>query len=290
MNFQKVYIEPTLGDRVRAFCRTTLMSCGLWLVVAAVLLRIFPHLSEPLGNIRPLLSLAGLLFLIPAVVLAKWGRSKVVSCAKVQTPLVGSWTAVSSPATRVPSHGTHQFGQTWAIDLVKTSSVNEGPKFTILGGMARPEAFESFGEPVYAASSGTVVYKYGKYRDHRCRNSWITLPYLVVESFIRGLLGSRLIFGNLVVIQMDSGGYQAFAHLKNSSICVGSGQRVVAGDKIAEVGNSGNSSEPHLHFQLMSRRKPAFSVGLPLVFEGAEIPKRGEKVSWNRIMIGEQSD
>ncbi|MER8026783.1 M23 family metallopeptidase [Glutamicibacter protophormiae] len=266
------------------------MSCGLWLIVVAVFLRIFPGLAEPLGNVRPLISLAGLIFLVPAVILAKWGRSKVASCANVCAPLVGSWTAVSSPATRVPSHGTHQFGQTWAIDLVKTPSGNDGPKFTILGGMARPEEFESFGEQVYAASSGTVVYEYGKYRDHRCRNSWIALPYLVVESFIRGLLGSGLIFGNLVVIQMDSGGYQAFAHLKKSSICVTTGQRVVVGDKIAEVGNSGNSSEPHLHFQLMSRRKPAFSVGLPLAFKGGEIPKRGERVSWNRIAIGDESD
>jgi murein DD-endopeptidase MepM/ murein hydrolase activator NlpD len=48
------------------------------------------------------------------------------------------------------------------------------------------------------------------------------------------------------------------------------------GQLLAECGNSGNSSEPHLHFQLMDTARTAFATGLPFRFAGYEIPKNGE--------------
>jgi len=49
------------------------------------------------------------------------------------------------------------------------------------------------------------------------------------------------------------------------------GERVTAGTQLAEVGYSGNSSEPHLHFQLMDRARAAEASGLPFRWSSIEI-------------------
>lgn len=68
---------------------------------------------------------------------------------------------------------------------------------------------------------------------------------------------AMLPFGNYVVIKHNDSTYSLYAHLKPGSIIVKEGQKVKAGQKIGAVGNSGNSTEPHLHFQL-TRFNPEF--------------------------------
>ena len=60
------------------------------------------------------------------------------------------------------------------------------------------------------------------------------------------------------------------AHLKKGSATVQIGDRVTAGERLGEVGNSGNTSEPHLHIHAVD---PATGVGIPLVFDGV-VPVR----------------
>ncbi|MGH2980455.1 MAG: M23 family metallopeptidase, partial [Solirubrobacterales bacterium] len=59
--------------------------------------------------------------------------------------------------------------------------------------------------------------------------------------------------------------------LKRGSIRVAEGDTVRPGDLIAECGNSGNSSEPHVHMQLMDRPEALIAAGLPVTFERFEI-------------------
>ena len=56
------------------------------------------------------------------------------------------------------------------------------------------------------------------------------------------------------------------AHLRQGSVAVGQGQQVAAGDTLGRCGNSGNTSEPHLHFHLQD--SPVFGQGngLPAFF------------------------
>ncbi len=56
--------------------------------------------------------------------------------------------------------------------------------------------------------------------------------------------------GNYLAIKHDNGYFSYYAHLKKNSATVKVGDRVVEGQKIAAVGSSGNSSDPHLHFEL----------------------------------------
>jgi len=69
-----------------------------------------------------------------------------------------------------------------------------------------------------------------------------------------------------------TGTYLIFAHLKINSIRVKTGDIIEVGTTIAQVGNSGTTSEPHLHIQ-HQKNNPIDSViviadeGLPIIFE-----------------------
>lgn len=56
--------------------------------------------------------------------------------------------------------------------------------------------------------------------------------------------------GNYIIVKNDDGNYALYAHLLASSIKVHAGQRVERGQILAAVGNTGNSTCEHLHFQL----------------------------------------
>jgi hypothetical protein len=76
--------------------------------------------------------------------------------------------------------------------------------------------------------------------------------------------------GNHVIMQSDSGIYALFAHIRKGSIRVKKGERVKTGDLIAAIGNSGNTIQPHLHFQLMKENSPFTTPPLPFVFTAYE--------------------
>lgn len=172
----------------------------------------------------------------------------------------------------MPSHGVRTHGQAYAIDVLQPSPLGTSKRIPWAPISRAPQAFSCFGEPVHAAADGTVVVAFGAVRDHRSRTSWLSLAYLlIVEGVLRSLGGVPALFGNHVVVEHGDGSFSAYAHLRRRSLRVQVGQQVSAGDVLAEVGNSGNSSEPHLHFQLMDRRRPAEAAGLPFRLLGIEI-------------------
>ncbi|MGH3993195.1 MAG: hypothetical protein ACRDSN_12125, partial [Pseudonocardiaceae bacterium] len=80
------------------------------------------------GDIDPL-ALAGFVLLV--VGLACYFRLGTVRGApvRVQLPVTGRWVALNSPANRVPSHGVHAYGQTYALDLVHEPPDRPRPAF-----------------------------------------------------------------------------------------------------------------------------------------------------------------
>jgi murein DD-endopeptidase MepM/ murein hydrolase activator NlpD len=73
--------------------------------------------------------------------------------------------------------------------------------------------------------------------------------------------------GNVVIIDHGNNQFGYYAHLKPFTVTVKVGARVKAGEVLGEVGNSGDSPEPHLHFHVMTNADPNEADGVPVVFE-----------------------
>jgi len=186
----------------------------------------------------------------------------------VQPPVRGRWVAVNSPASAVPSHGVRTYGQAYAIDLAFDPAESPRPAFGGPRAMPPASGYPALGAPVLAMLDGVVVRASGWRRDHRARaNTW-GVAYMMLEGMLREIGGPGFIVGNHVTIRGDDGVYALVAHLQQGSVTARRGQRVVAGQQIGRCGNSGNSSEPHVHAQLMDRASLWTAQGLPLEFAG----------------------
>lgn len=194
-------------------------------------------------------------------------------------PVRGRYRALNSPADKVPSHGLHAYGQTYAVDLLHVPSGDGDLKVDGWVKVNPAADYPGFGEPILSPVDGEVVRAHDRARDHGSRMSWGALAYMMtVESFAREVRGPKGILGNHLVIRTDSSPgvgapqaddrYVALAHLKRGSLRVGPGDRVVRGEAVAELGNSGNSSEPHIHVQVMDHPNLLLAAGLPMAFDG----------------------
>lgn len=196
----------------------------------------------------------------------------------VTSPVHGRWQALNSPASNVPSHGIRMYGQTYAIDLVADPHDRPRPVFGEGPAMRHPRDYPALGEPVFAMIDGIVVRASGWRRDHRSRSSLLALLYLMVEGAVRELGGPGFILGNHVIIRAADGTHAAIAHLQRDSVSVRVGEAVAAGQQIGRCGNSGNSSEPHVHAQLMDRRSLLTAQGIPMAFADIAIEDSPERV------------
>ncbi|MFD4263562.1 M23 family metallopeptidase [Streptomyces sp. NPDC058534] len=197
---------------------------------------------------------------------------------EVGPPVTGRWSALNSPADRTPSHGVHAYGQTFAIDLVAEPKPGARPGFRVLWPLARRNRdFPAFGAPLLAVADGTVVRVSDTQRDHLSRNSLPALLYLMIlEGSVRELGGVRRIVGNHVVVDLGDDTHALYAHVQRGSPAVREGDRVTAGQVLGRCGNSGNSTEPHVHFQLMDGPDPDTARGIPFTWRGIGVPRNGE--------------
>jgi len=78
---------------------------------------------------------------------------------------------------------------------------------------------------------------------------------------------TNAVAGNFVTIDHGKGEYSVYCHMKEGSICVQRGDRVKKGMVIGQVGNTGNSGAPHLHFQLMDSADFLTANGHPFMIE-----------------------
>lgn len=196
-------------------------------------------------------------------------------------PFTGTWMAQNSPARRVPSHGIDLFGERYAIDFVavddrgRTAGIRD---WRTAFATEPAERFYAFGLPVLAPVDGTIVAVHDGEVDHEGRRSQLALvPYALTQ-------GSRLregmngLAGNHVIIRVrDSQTFVALAHLRVGSFRVAVGDDVTTGQPLAECGNSGNSTEPHVHLQVMDSDDLSVAQGLPMAFRNFREKQRGEK-------------
>jgi murein DD-endopeptidase MepM/ murein hydrolase activator NlpD len=75
------------------------------------------------------------------------------------------------------------------------------------------------------------------------------------------------VLGNHVILDLGAGVYAFYAHIEKGSIRVAEGQHVKRGDVLGKLGNSGNTSAPHLHFHLMEGPSALASNGIPYLID-----------------------
>ena len=94
---------------------------------------------------------------------------------------------------------------------------------------------------------------------------------LVVEGFVRQVAGARWILGNHVVVATDDGDHAVLAHLRRGSVAGRTGDVMRRRQKLGEAGNSGASSEPHLHIHAQTRGTAAAPLSgrpVPILLAG----------------------
>ncbi len=193
-------------------------------------------------------------------------------------PLAGSFRARNSPARRVPSHGTDLMGTTFAIDFIPVDEDGRSAPWTwrAVAATERPETFVGFGTHLMAPATGRVVVTHDGEDDHAARRSQLTLLAYMAGQPRRIRRGAGAIAGNHVVVAMGGyGPYVLVSHLRKGSVSVGVGDVVERGQVIGQCGNSGNSTQPHVHVQATDSVDWPRAHGLPLAFQtaaGVELP------------------
>jgi len=197
-------------------------------------------------------------------------RSSGAQEIELSLPFAGLWLARNSPARRVPSHGSDLFGERYAIDFIgvddrhRTASIRD---WRTVFATEPPKRFFAFGRPILAPGSGTVADVHDSEFDHEGRRSQLALVPYALGQVARLRQGVGAIAGNYVTISLLEGGsFVALVHLQAGSIRVSIGQEVVEGQQIANCGNSGNSTQPHVHLQAMDSADLSVARGVPMVF------------------------
>jgi hypothetical protein len=207
----------------------------------------------------------------------------------VDFPLRGEqWVAENTPGDRIPSHGTDMLGQRFAYDFLKVDANARGLHYHPAGLLrrffigVRTRDCYAWGAEIHAPFNGEIV----QATDGVAERGWIhPLRELVLvlknaATFSAARLPS--ILGNHVIM-LRGEVFAAFAHLAPGSVAVAPGQTVANGDVLGRVGHTGNSTAPHLHFQLMDSADPMHARGVPCAFRYYEVMRNG---SWERVEKG----
>lgn len=183
-------------------------------------------------------------------------------------PLTGEAIIVRGPGDRVPSHGTHYLAQTFAYDICGATQTGEIlPTQLLLPyvlSSVRAEDCAGWQRPVLAPLTGEIV-ELANSREDALRISLVggLVRTKIIARWTHA--SPRDLLGNYVIIRGQNSAV-LIAHLRKSSICVQAGDRVRAGDRLGSLGNSGNSSFPHVHIQAMDTHHLSRAKGMPLGF------------------------
>jgi hypothetical protein len=189
-------------------------------------------------------------------------------------PLAGcGWVVINGCCSDSGAHrgaiqtvnGTLMDSQRYAIDWMRLNRNNR----LVEGDPSRVENWVDYGSPVYAVASGTVVEVLDGLPDQP--------PGQLPDPLTITL---ETVDGNHVILDLGNGVYAFYAHLKHGSVLVEEGDRVVAGQQIGNLGNSGNTSAPHLHLHLMTAPSAIAADGIPYAFERFWVQGSLDREQW----------
>jgi murein DD-endopeptidase MepM/ murein hydrolase activator NlpD len=192
--------------------------------------------------------------------------------AHLRFPLQGAWYVAVGPSLHTPHRWAlpEEFGFD-VVRLREDGRTHEG------NGTAFTD-YSAYGQPVLAGADGVVV---AAASDVAEDPSTLRQPGETDDAYgmrvathqmqlLQG--GTRAVTGNYVVLDHGGSEYSVYAHLRPGTVGVTVGQRVHAGERLGELGSSGNSTEPHLHFQVCDGPDPLNCVGIPVAFVGIQLP------------------
>lgn len=191
---------------------------------------------------------------------------------ELRFPLAGVWLAANGPSL----HTAHRWAipEEFALDLIKLDANGrthrgDGTHFT---------DYYAYGAKITAPAAGTVVLavktESEDFRAMRQPSETMEVYFdrLRSDQAQRMSRGTAGILGNGVVIDHGNGEFSVLAHMKPGSVRVSAGDHVVQGQELGAVGSSGNSTEPHLHYQVCDKSDPLMCAGIPLAFTNIELP------------------
>jgi len=196
----------------------------------------------------------------------------------ISPPLKGDhWVALNGPSNTsihrralIPIDGQLAIGQRFAIDWVRA---NDSGK-VYHGDPLDNHNYYGYGADVLAVADGVVA------------QTLDGVPQNVPGIASRAVpITSENIGGNHVVLDIGNGHYAFYAHLQPGSLRVKLGDRVRRGQVIALLGNSGNSTAPHLHFHISNGISPLGAEGLPYALTSFEVQAHAQ-IGSQGITIG----
>ena len=211
----------------------------------------------------------------------------------VDFPLRGEWVAGTTPAERIPSHGTDALGQRYAYDFLRIEKKRRGFKFFRasmlhyrLVGVKLDNCY-GWAEPIHAPFAGTVIAAKDGWPERERVHFLRDLAIVIKNGFLfnpKKINDLRSLTGNYIILKMpDKEIYAFFAHARTDSIRVREGEEICLGQHLADVGHSGNSTAPHLHFHLMDKPNILDANGLPCSFREYEALRDG---AWSKVAAG----
>ncbi len=186
-------------------------------------------------------------------------------------PVAGTWYVGVGPSLDAPHRWVTN--EEFAIDL----GVAGGDGRTHKGDGSKVEDYYGYGRDVLAVGDGEVVAAVTDAVEDPARMPRPGESYADFEK--RTLAGQNALLakgptvplGNYVVIRHGGNEHSHYAHLKPGSVRVKVGEAVKRGQVIGQLGHSGNSTEPHLHFQMTDGPDPLYSRGIPVVFRNTYV-------------------
>ena len=185
---------------------------------------------------------------------------------KLILPFKGEWTVFWGGDTKELNYHVESEAQKNAFDIVITDQ--NGKTFKTDG--KTNEDYYAFGKELIAPCDAEVVLTVDGIKDNK-----------------PGELNPIYVPGNTVILKTENDEYLFFAHFKQNSIVVKQGQKVKQGELLGLCGNSGNSSEAHLHFHIQNIEDMNKATGAKCYFDEMIVngelkkdysPIKGEKI------------
>lgn len=195
--------------------------------------------------------------------MARWAASPERSAVAGYTPpFTGTWTVARGGLTPETSHSWDVPNQRYAYDFIITDDRGRSCR----GDGKRLEDYYCFGREVLAPKDGEVVSIRDGERDFPHPGTGMLDPL------------ARDARGNYVLIRHGPREYSLLAHLQRGSLRVRAGDLVRRGQVIGRCGNSGHSTEPHLHFHVQDHESFFLGAGLPVMFADGRFFNTGDRV------------